>query len=189
MHNYFVNVSIRKLIPVKKNVVSRKCSKWYRAVNVNEEKPISSQPLNAPNISDCGISFSLELHNNNNLSQRYIVNTKKCNWQYCYANLSNIQIVLKKNLSLNFDEELILNSLFKNIENPFCASAIPNINCMNGSNQKNIWAIWKFLQYNTEIWPVYQRGEINYDEVESILVFSFQLNFNFNRYFKEMTTF
>lgn len=90
--------------------------------------------------------------------------------------LSSIQIFLKNNLSLNFEQELLLNSLYKNVENPF-RECDTEYKLQEWLKSKKYMSNFEMFSINTEIGPVFQRGEINYDEVETtgvLLPISFQ---------------
>lgn len=116
-----------------------------------------------------GIIFSLDLHNHNcfffahDIQKHVMVNLVQ-------PIVSQVTNLIRNSVNLFFEQKLILNSLVLQIE-----------------NKKSNNYIQPFEQFtiNIEIGPIYQRGVMNYDEVETSgvlpsIAFQFQRTFEKN---------
>lgn len=146
----------------------------------SEQSPIDNAlPLN---ISENGVLFALQLHNNNNFNRNDVLSIQSCVMQNIVEPiLTKVQHILKTSLSLNIEQEILLSSMFQNIENPFqsCATEYTLYEWL----KKNEY-ISNFEEFtiNNEIEPVHCRGKIKYDAVETtgvMLPISFQFKKSF----------
>lgn len=90
--------------------------------------------------------------------------------------ISQVHDFINTNFEMSFEQEMLLKSMFRQIESPFrLCSTEHKLNEWLTSN-KYIQPYEEFT-INSEIGPVYQRGNMSYDEINTtgiLLPISFQ---------------
>lgn len=129
------------------------------------------------NFSHNGLIFSLQLHNNLNFKRNDILSIQNSvRHNIVSPMLKNIQQILKTNLSLNIEQEMLLSSLFQNIENPF-QTCDTEYKLIEHLKQNDLWNDYEEFTINNEIESTHCRGQTQYDAVETtgvLLPMSFQ---------------
>lgn len=133
---------------------------------------------NSPSdFADNGIFFALQLHNNLNFNRNDVLTIQNSVMNNIVGPMLNtVKNILKSNLTLDIEQEIMLTSLFKNIENPFqsCATEYKLIEQLKLNDN---WKDFEEFIINNEIESVHSRGQIQYNAEETtgvLLPISFQ---------------
>lgn len=134
--------------------------------NVNYNIPNIST-VSTSQYSECGLQFSLNLHNNKNFTRNDVTDIQ----QNVMVNIvqpliSSVQQFIKANFSHNIEQDLHLSALIQKIQNPFslCENEYKLLETLKKREH-----LGNFEQFtiNCEIGTVHRRGVMQYDEIDT----------------------
>lgn len=156
---------------------SQECS-TSRTVSIynSEDISLSSQ--------DIGVKFALEFHSNVNFNRKNVISIQN-NVMDKIVNpiFANIKQFCEQNLSLDIHQNLLLSTLFQNIEKLFkvCETEYKLEDWLKSNDYM---ARFEEFQINCEIAPLCSKGEIQFDTVE-ILGVLLPISFQFRKTFEK----
>lgn len=112
---------------------------------------------------DIGVKFALDLHSNVNFNRKNVIDIQNNVMNnIVHPIFANIKQFCEQNLSLDLHQNVLLSALFQNIENPFkvCETEYTLGDWLKSNDYM---ARFEEFQINSEIAPLFSKGEMQYD--------------------------